>query len=520
LDDAVQLYPRAQATFNILPDDVLIEIFDFYMDQPITSQRAREDAWHTLIHVCQGWRRVVFASPRRLNLQLLCTNTRSVGKMLDIWPALPIAISTRALGAKPQRLDMVNVIAALEQHDRVCSINIQNISNTLLKILAAVKTPFPALTGLSLWSKGQEMLVLPDSFMGGGAPRLRKISLEGIPYPGLRKLLLSTSNLVSLLLFRVPHSGYISPETIVACLSVLTRLEAFCLEFRSPRPRADREHREPPPPNRFFLPALTRLQFKGDSEYLEDIVSRIDVPLLRRIYIRFFNQLMFDTPQLRYFISRTENFSALHHADIPFRNDHVGVTLVPNGMNNHDGIRLHIQILCKPSDWQLSSLAQICVSALPPSSTLERLSINDYRRRWEDDVENSQWLDLLHAFASVKDLVLSRTSFQLVAPSLEESAPEGVIEVLPALQNLFLEETLPSELHKGLGKFLAERQLSGRPVTVQSHIDGSHRAYGLDHQHMLEYVVEKERKEKERWRTRALVFEALLRDKGHEVPSA
>lgn len=40
----------------------------------------------------------------------------------------------------------------------------------------------------------------------------------------------------------------------------------------------------------------------------------------------------------------------------------------------------------------------------------------------------------------------------------------------------------------------------------------------LEYQRELEEAIEGERKEKEVWRARALVLEALLRDKGHEVP--
>jgi hypothetical protein len=40
----------------------------------------------------------------------------------------------------------------------------------------------------------------------------------------------------------------------------------------------------------------------------------------------------------------------------------------------------------------------------------------------------------------------------------------------------------------------------------------------LEYQRELEDAIEAERKEKETWRSRALILEALLRDKGHEVP--
>ena len=49
-------------TFDMLPDDVLLEIFDFYVDEeeglPFKSIYIQE--WITLVHVCRRWRRVVF----------------------------------------------------------------------------------------------------------------------------------------------------------------------------------------------------------------------------------------------------------------------------------------------------------------------------------------------------------------------------------------------------------------------------------------------------------------------------
>ena len=77
---AGQLYPRVN--IGVLPDDVLLEIFDLYVVD-LSMGGPRPD-WHTLVHVCHRWRCVVFASPRRLRLELLCSNERSVEKMLDI----------------------------------------------------------------------------------------------------------------------------------------------------------------------------------------------------------------------------------------------------------------------------------------------------------------------------------------------------------------------------------------------------------------------------------------------------
>ena len=238
----------ARVTIDALPDNVLLEIFYLYLDLDrndintwlLAIGLCEEDAWHTLVHVCSTWRRLVFASPRRLNLRLLRKNTRPVRKTLNVWPELPITIY--AFIINPRRLGTSNIMHTLNQRDRVYKIDILNSPNSLLKQIAAVKKPFPALTDLTPSSQGENPLVLPDSFSGGSAPRLQKLNLYHILFPALGKLV---------------------------------------------------------------LPALTRLHFKGNSEYLEDIMSRVDTPRLRHVEIWFFNQLGFYTPYLHHFIART-----------------------------------------------------------------------------------------------------------------------------------------------------------------------------------------------------------------------
>ena len=280
-------------TICTLPDDILLEIFDFYLVPPtynMFSQVGRygnaEDAWHKLVHVCRRWRHTVLVSPHRLNLQLLCRKRTPVQNMLNVWPELPIVIraETRTQGLQ----ELKNIIAALEQHSRVCNIRLFRITHALAKKVRALKEPFPMLTSLELSSHNKTAPVLPDPFLGGSAPRLEELRLYGIPFPGLPKLLLSTTDLVDLRFDLIPHSGYISPEAMVTALSTLTSLERLDLGFESPRSQADRESRRLPPLTRVSLPALISLTFKGDSEYLEDIMSRLEAPLLCYTKITFF----------------------------------------------------------------------------------------------------------------------------------------------------------------------------------------------------------------------------------------
>jgi len=474
LRGADRLYPRV--TIDTLPDNVLRDTFEFYLGKDVydyISDKHKYDGWHKLVHVCRRWRCIVFASPRRLDLKLYCTPQRFVNsKTLDIWPALPIVILANNIQSKE---DVTNVIAALRQHNQVCKIAYlhEQFQDPVLEEFAAIDEPFPALTSLQLFSYAQNVPVLPDSFLGGSAPRLRSLYLEGIPYPSIGKLLSSTTNLVHLSLWGIPHSGYISPETIVPCLSMLPRLGSLSLGFRYPRSPARRASRHPPPLTRVVFPSLTTLSFHGEIEYLEDILSQIETPILNRSHFSVFNQLVFGTPILGHFIRRMETFRTTHMALVEFSSRDVGIRFWGQEMANNDMETQSLSILCNPLDWQLSALPQVLNSFLPSLSTLESLEIAVSREDWQDEIEVIQWQEFLHPFISVKEMTLKdEASVRLVIPALRELTAltgERATEVLPALQNLSLTTSGSSPsgpLKEAIEDFIATRQLYGHPVTV------------------------------------------------------
>ncbi len=432
----------------MLPDDALLEVFNFYVEP---SEDEDIEAWITLVHVCQQWRYIVFASPRRLNLQLLCTKDRPVRKMLGVWPALPIAVRDGYIG-EPQMEKVDNIVAALEHNDRIYDIDVMFDSNAFLAGHAAIlmHVPFPTLKNLSMETLMETVPVLPDSFLGGSAPRLQSFHLYGIPFPGLPKLLLTTTDLVDLTLWGIPHNGYISPSAMVTCLSSLIRLQSLTLGFRSPLSRPDRGRRRPRPPppplTRTVLPTLTYFEFRGISEYLEDFVTRIDTPHLHEIHITFLNQLIFDTPRLRQFLGRTEELGSPDTAHVIFDSLDVHVRLsLPLGegfklpVDDDDDGRLSLRISCRELDWQLSSVAQVCNSSLPLFSTLEDLYVHEssYSKtpfQVDYDMENMQWLELFHPFTTVKNLYLSNESALLVVPALQELQPLHVLHIIIDLE--------------------------------------------------------------------------------------
>jgi hypothetical protein len=253
---------------------------------------------------------------------------------------------------------------------------------------------------------------------------------------------------------------------MVTSLSVLTRLESLVIEFEFPGCRPDRKSRRPPPPTRTLLPILTELQFLGVSEYLDDFVARIDAPLLNDLMITFFHQRqrIFDTPQLTEFISLTPKFYAYNRALVNLFSWSVSVTLP----RPFDGA-LELGIAYKQPDWQFSFLTQLCSSSFPLIPAVEHLYIQTGSPRLylQPHIESSQCLQLFRQFAAVKFLYISREIVQCIAPVLQELVEERVIEVLPALQTLFLEETLPSgPFQEAIGQFIAARRLATHPISV------------------------------------------------------
>jgi hypothetical protein len=449
---------------DMLPDGVLLEIFGFYMDE---NQETVEGihVWQTLVHVCRQWRNIVFASPRCLNLQLVLTPERPAKDTLDVWPALPLVIQGRVSTS-----NVDNIISGLERSNTVSKIDLSFPSSQLEDVSAAMQVPFPEVTDLLLWSNETACEpVLRNSFLGGSTPRLRYLQLRGIPFPGLPKLLLSSAtHLVHLHLYHIPHSGYISPEAMVAGLSVLNSIEDLRLNFESPQSCPNGESRRSLPLTRSVLPVLSHFEFKGASEYLEDIVARIDAPQLRDLEITFFHSLDFDTPQIVQFISRTQSLKTPDEARVVFQDGAVRVRFPPPQTSRHRG--LDVGISCSMSDWQLSSLEQVCTSSFPPLLTVENLYIYEHRYlppHWQDDIENELWLELLYPFIAVKNLYLSKQFAPRITPALQELVEGRMTGQLPTLRNIFLEGLDPLGLvWEGIGRLVAARQFSGHPIAV------------------------------------------------------
>ncbi|KAH8978291.1 hypothetical protein EDB92DRAFT_606668 [Lactarius akahatsu] len=411
----------------MLPDEVLLEIFDYHRLDALDYSLFGPWEWHGLAHVCQRWRSLIFASPRRLDLRLVYTYKRPVGKTLDCWQALPIALwYPRLVLWRPlAAADEDNVISALKYSDRIREINLTMTSSLLEKLAALVQEPFPALEYLRMGS--QEMLgsvvVLPDEFLGGSTPRLRQIDLSGTAFPLLPRLLLSTKDLVSLQLDEIPDAGYFTPVALATGLGATPQLKSLKVHFLSPTAFQDQETPHPRLLDRVVLPTLADFQFRGDSEYLEDLVSRLSAPLLEMIEIAFFDRLTFDIPQLSQFLDLTQRLGSSPYLtsiwlwERGFSITHYFPHPSPRGI-------LRLQISCGEFAKRMASLTHINRQLSPLVAGVRRLEIEAHRPSSApaDEVNPVQWLELFGLFVSVRRLELTGTLVPSMAAALEQSA--------------------------------------------------------------------------------------------------
>jgi hypothetical protein len=196
-------------------------------------------------------------------------------------------------------------------------------------------------------------------------------------------------------------------------------------------------------------------------------VACIDAPRLDDLNITFFNQIVFDTPQLVQFICRTPKLKAPQEARLQFEDGAAGIKL--SSRTAFESRAVHVKILCSELDWQVSALVQVCTSCLPPLPTVGFLFFYGgpfSQPGWQGNVENALWLELLHPFSALTYLYLSDELARRIAPALQELVEDGrTTEVLPTLR-IFLLQDVSGSVKEGIEPFIAARQATSHPIEV------------------------------------------------------
>ena len=218
------------------------------------------------------------------------------------------------------------------------------------------------------------------------------------------------------------------------------------------------------------LPNLTHLHFRGVSVYIERLVAQITAPLLKQLDITFFNQLTFTLPHLSNFIVRTERL-VLPKAKVAFLKDTVFINLLPSRMRQQDGC-IVLRVTCKPLDWQIDCLAQVCSALMPALSGVENLTI-DSMTVWQSGepgglVEGTTWQELLRSFTGLKKLGVCDQLLGELSSALEVGGIGSDPSFLPSLQGLVVDVMLYT-INPTFSSFIRARQVAGLPGDIAFH---------------------------------------------------
>ncbi|KAI0258341.1 hypothetical protein BC834DRAFT_1045939 [Gloeopeniophorella convolvens] len=192
-----------------VPDDVLLNVFDFYRLAAPSPAKAGITGWtwpwQSLARVCRRWRQLILSSsPKRLRLDFFLTYGAPFASILRLPSefALELDFPDETYGDDednndpdladvlvpwaPDSEDSDGVALVFREHpERIRKINLLAHGNDLRKLFAQLTGPTPQLESLEVHAANWPLplQVFPDNFLEGSAPALRRIELTGVIPP-------------------------------------------------------------------------------------------------------------------------------------------------------------------------------------------------------------------------------------------------------------------------------------------------------------------------------------------------
>jgi len=214
------------------------------------------------------------------------------------------------------------------------------------------------------------------------------------------------------------------------------------------------------------LPNLKNLTFQGVSAYLECLVAQIMAPLLERLDITLFNQIVFTLPHLSHFVNMTEKIKP-NIAEVSFGLDAVSI-IMDNSTRFHDE-HFILRVKCKQLDWQIGCAAQVCSTLMPVLSGVEMLVLDFVEPMTPTDWQNggtdgTTWHELLRSesFIGVKELRICNSLSGELSRALLVDEIGSDPGLLPGLRKL-VSEFRGVHAASRFGSFIHARRIAGRP---------------------------------------------------------
>ena len=476
---------RRHTCIDILDDDSLLNVF-YHCRPPVLLVEGDGDGidlcggwweceywWYKISWVCQRWRRLILASPFYLGISLICRCGIPLVDMLAHSPPFPLIIDhLHQLETSTAEVEE-RVLLALKHRDRVRRIRLRVFDTLSESVIEAIDERFPLLEYLYIQPpiarlmRPNSNLSLPSTLR---APHLRHLVLSNFTFPIGSPFL---TGLVTLSLEYINPSANLGPNELLQQLSLMPHLETFTTTFHPPLSRGGVKGKfwQLPLSTRCTLPNLRWFGFEGRSAYIDALVPRIAMPLLRvtEIMSRTLNPLDLTSSILFALQSmyKTEN-PRPYNVKVVFDYMNIAVVIYPHQRTGMPTLRF--DAACFDLDRILDFAAQIFYGIRALLTEVEILALED-RASWAQHrglAIHTGWHKLVRSFNQVRTLHVSGGDLiEQLSRSLLQCDGESAIELtelLPMLSVLSCPEG--TNVGESCRSFLTARQNAGFPVTT------------------------------------------------------
>lgn len=455
-----------KSTINHLPDELLVEIFDFYRQDKLDNVSnyqwwSIKLEWFKLIHVCKRWRTVLFASSSRLDLRLVLPQKGGHMKTITSrhFPPLPIDIHYNCTRRSIPPNDMSRILSALKRPDRIRRIAFIGTKAILGKLLKVTNCPLPALESVEIRDSSNGTLYIPATFAKGSHLHLQTLKLDRIFLLSISRLLSSVPALTCLYLLLI-HTNVGPPPAmlLLSHLQGMPYLRRLDLELTMSMGELSQPTNST---ENFTLSKLTSFRYRGHSAFLNTLIAGFTAPSLREIDIRLRGSAPFPVPHLSRFIDDIEE--RCHAVQVILEQTFSRVSLL--GSSEYVGYHSPHFRLC--SHLVPESIMQMNSAFLSKLITTDELSVI-FLDNAEAEQDVIPWRRFLLQFPSVKVLRLYRTNYCRVASALHQDHGDN-LAFLPALKEIELCMGPPKDHASKLAAFepfVSARQQAGLPVKV------------------------------------------------------
>lgn len=442
---AVRLSYNTLSSMNHLPNEILSKIFTIYAAETtegckshtVTTHKGSSFSWIKIAHVCHQWRAVALGCAE-LWSTILFIEPELTELMLARSKASPISIKFNVTNRTFDKI----LAKVLAQTDRLQSIELSGAYNPLLLDKVGSTTSASVLETLILMEPQGRTLQIPPSFLQGGTPLLRHLTLRQSAIP--RWSWVPHSPLVTHFEVSTSFLNADKLDDLLSTLQQMPLLETLIIEKffpLNPGKSGELAHSEP-----ITFSSMKRVRLLNSIPIIHGLMEAIRIPDTAVLEVIFTGSVE-DYPTVERAITKIaaawRRGNLLATKDLRIRQIH---TYVAN--------MLLFQSRNQNLDKAPDAIPELNISFMHPRHDVVRLiptftkfvvniaSLQSLRLDSVTELLENEWVDLFGWLPSLKKITLADTPFFTLCRILSRgfTPSSGPAILFPALKALALED--------------------------------------------------------------------------------